>query len=384
MRKRGMVTQARRQSALLGAGRMGVLAGVAWGAWVTPARAEPARGAPLELRVSYEAPPGCPTGAFFLGALQEHLAEGGDGAVDASVRITSALDGAFELRLALRVGGVLSETQARSESCAALMRLAALSASMARTPPDPNGGAATPISFTPEALRPEALPPEPPSPGPAETEPGARFDAGRPGKGSAVAVGRQGRALGAFALAEVRTAAGMLPGAALGRGIGLGIASGAWSLRLSGTWWLAAQHVFDGDGGSPVSLELEQQSLELAPCAGRALSRVLRLEGCALLAAHRTETSAAEREVWGGLGGAAVAVLRPWRGLRVEAAAQLLVALSAPSYAVQTLEDVYQVGALQPGARLALGWELGRTPRPPEPPPPAFAPLRRAHAGRAP
>src|SRR6185295_13904244 len=102
----------------------------------------------LELRVRYEAPPGCPSGAQFLGALQTHLAEGGDGAIDAVVRITGPHDGEFELLLELQVAGALAESRARAESCEALMELAALDASMARTPSDSDALAVAPVAFT--------------------------------------------------------------------------------------------------------------------------------------------------------------------------------------------------------------------------------------------
>lgn len=336
-----------------------------------PARAEPAAwpAAPLDVRVSYAAPPGCPSGAEFLGVLQTFLAQGGEGGVDAVVRITGPhADGRFELRLALRVGEMLGETQERSESCAALMQLAALTASMTRTPTG-----ATPAAYSPAEPLPPAAAPAPlvsPELDAPVTAPAASEKPAPP--------------LAGFALAELRVAAGMLPGTALGRGLGVGVARGPWALRLSGTWWLPEELVFSGDGGSPIPLEFEQQSLELAPCVGHELSSRVRLEGCVSFGVFRTQTSAGEREVWGAVGGTALAVLRPWRGLRLEAAAQLQVPLAAPSYAVQALEDVYQASAVQPAARLALGWEFGGGAAPAAVPAPSFESRGEVHARRSP
>jgi hypothetical protein len=309
--------------------------------------------------VSYEAPAGCPSGVEFLAALRSHLQAGGDGAIDASVRITGPSGGVFELELALRVAGETTASRMRADSCETLMQVAALNASMARTPAD--GIAAAPLA--PSLLS-------------APIEPSMGVNHGN--RGAAVldsagdAASRNGPPaprLGGFALAEVRTASGMLPALAWGRGLVVGVALEPWSLRLSGTWWLPVQHTFSGDGSSPVNMEFEQQSLELAPCVGRALSALLRLDACASLSGHRTQTSTAEPRVWGAFGVAAFAVLRPWRGLRAEVAAQLLVPMSAPSFAVDTLEDVYRSGVLQPGARLAMGWEFGGAEQPPAYPP---------------
>src|SRR5262245_38828331 len=61
------------------------------------------RSTALALRVSYRAPPGCPTGVEFLATLQRHLAAGGEGAVDSVVEITGPQAGRYELELELRV-----------------------------------------------------------------------------------------------------------------------------------------------------------------------------------------------------------------------------------------------------------------------------------------
>jgi hypothetical protein len=334
------------------------------------AHAEPAPwpSSPLELRVSYAAPPACPSGAEFLGALQAHLAAGGDGAVDAVVRIEGPHDGIFDLALRLSVAGHVSESHARAESCAALMELAALDASMARTP-WAAGAPATPAVYAPGA----------PSSEPA-ISPGAN-DAPRD---SVSAAAHAPAELRGFALAEARAASGMLPGIAWGPGLAVGAALGPWSLRLSGTWWQPESFVYEGDGGSPISVRFEQQSIELAPCAGHALSALLELEGCIGLSAHRTLASTGERDTWAAAAPALLAVLRPWRGVRLEAAAQLLLPFSAPSFAVQTLEDVYTARGVQPGARLAVGWELGAGKKAAPPASrPSFQAMRGARAGRS-
>lgn len=356
---------------------------VALGALLAPAplRAEPARssaapgapsaGAPLELRVSYAAPPGCPSGAEFLATLQAHLAAGGAGAIDVVVRITGPHDGEFELALQLSVAGNVTESRARAESCTALMELAALDASMARTAWAAAGAAATPAVYVPEASPPAASPPELPGTDGAPLAPDSAF--------------RGAAELRGFALAETRATSGMLPGVAWGQGLALGAALGAWSLRASATRWLPESFVYDGDGGSAIGMRFEQQSLELAPCAGHALSPVLELEGCVALSAHRTQTSIGERAVWSAVAPALLGVLRPWRGLRIEAAAQLLVPFSAPSFAVKTIEDVFAASGVQPGARLAVGWELGsERSAQPAAAPPAFNVLRGARAERTP
>jgi hypothetical protein len=349
----------------------------ALGALLEPARvrAEPAPWprAPLDLKVSYVAPPGCPSGAEFLAALQAHLAAGGEGAVDAVVRIEGPRAGEFHLSVRLSVAGTVTESHAHAPSCAPLMELAALDASMARTPWDAAGAAATPAVFVPDEPRPPALPVSPPL-GVDESAPRPRGPAG---------ASRLDELRG-FALAETRAASGMLPSLAWGQGIVLGAVLAPWSLRLSGTWWLPDSFVYDGDGGSPISVRFEQQSLELAPCAGHSLSQLLELEGCVALSGHRTSTSTGERDLWSAIAPSVLAVLRPWRGLRIEAAAQLLVPFSAPSFSVQTLEDVYAASGVQPGARLAVGWELGGDEPEAAAAPPAFDAMRGARAGRTP
>lgn len=356
---------ARRGTALVRAlGPAAMLVAVALRPW--PARAEATgavtaatapvageRGAPrapaaLELHVSYLAPSGCPSGVELLAALQAHLAEGGDGAVDAVVRITEPHTGAFELELELHVAGMQTTSRARADSCRALMELAALDASMARTPSALGAVTAVTVAYMPSVASRE------PSPAPGLDEGSAALD----GAGAARTSEGQASPHG-FVLAEMRAASGMLPGAAWGQGLALGASLDPWSLRLSGTWWVPGQLIYSGDGGSPIALRFEQQSLELSPCAAHALAPALRIEACLSLSLHRTQTSAAQHDVWGALGGALLGVLHPWRGLRVEAAAQLVVPLSPPSFAVGTLEDVYRSSALQPGARLALGWEFG-------------------------
>lgn len=341
------------------------------------AQAEPWPAAPLELRVRYAAPAGCPSGAEFLAALQGHLAAGGGGAIDAVVHITGPEDGGFELVLELLVAGTLTESRTRDESCAALMQLAALDASIARTASSDDAGVAAGLAGARAALPSERRPPEPERPG---ADAGAPFDTAA----DEAAASGPAATLRGFALAEMRAASGMLPGAAWGQGLALGVSLGPWSLRSSGTWWLPEQFVYEGDGGSPIPLRFEQQSLELAPCAGQALSALLRLEGCVGLSAHRTQASDAEADVWAALSGAVLAVLHPWRGLRVEAAAQLLVPLSAPSFGVESLEDVYSARAVQPGARLAVGWELGSSAPPAPAPLPTLRASSEARAGRAP
>src|SRR5690606_7903009 len=96
----------------------------------------------------------------------------------------------------------------------------------------------------------------------------------------------------AFVLGEVRTTAGMLPSLAWGRGVAAGGSRGVASLRRSATWWEAQRHAFSPERSSPIPLEFEQRSLELSPCAGSSLSPLLRLDGCALIAAHLARTSA--------------------------------------------------------------------------------------------
>jgi hypothetical protein len=325
-----------------------------------PAHAEPVRpdAKPLELRVAYRAPDECPSGADFLDAVRGHLVAGGEGAIDADVRIRRVTDVAFELVLYLRVADEQTESVVRADSCAALMQLAALNASMARTPAPPEEAAET------SAPRAQALLPMPQMR--VETIPGGGRLVGLDAPLALDAPPAEervtARALApqrAFVLAELRTASGMLPSLSYGQGVAVGLERVPWSLRLAATWWTAQERAFDPDGSSPVPLRFEQQSLELSPCLQRALSAPLHVEGCASLAAHRIQTSAEAPRLKGSIGAAGFVVLSPWRGLRIEAGAGVMVAVRAPSFDIGPMQSVHRADTLQPFARVALGWAFG-------------------------
>jgi len=302
----------------------------------------------LELRVSYRAPRDCPSSGYFIDALQRHVAAGGEGAIDADVDIRRRSGSEYELVLRLRVAGVMSESAARAASCAALLQLAALNASMART--------SSPLVPAALAAPPPPLDREPspaPEASPRETEPIVR-DAGTE---RATAHARRG--MRAFVLGEVRTAGGMLPRQAWGRGVTAGVARDIGSLRLSATFWDSQRGVFAPEDTSPMSLDFEQQSLELSPCAGHALTASLRIDGCALLATHRVRTNPEGARLSGSIGAAALATLSPWRGLRVELEGGLSTAIARPSFGADALRHLYEPDMLQPSARIALGWEFG-------------------------
>lgn len=313
--------------------------------------AEPHR-ATIELRVSYRAPHECPSSSDFLSALQRHVAAGGSGAIDADVSISRAGE-TFELALRLRVADQLSETTSRDASCAALMQLAALNASMARTAslPDRVALAAPPAPF--------------------EIAPGATLEAAAPLEANAAPADqadsiagngdRERRSSGAraFVLGEVRTASGMLPQLAWGQGVSLGIARDALSLRLGATFWQGQRGSFTPDANSPMRLDFEQRSLLLAPCAGRELTAGLRVDACALITGHRVDTNAERPWTYASIGAAALLTLSPWRALRVELEGGLSAALRRPSFAAERWQGVYEPDVTQPSARLALGWEFG-------------------------
>jgi hypothetical protein len=345
-----------------------------------PALAQPLPQPPgeLELRIAYRAPEGCPSGADFMEALRTHLAVGGEGAVDADVLITRVPGAGFELTLALRVAEKETESVVRADSCRALMQLAALNASMARTAARPPGETPAPASaLVSPALLPDMR---------TEADPeGGRlvgFDvsgADQPRAGEA-ARARAASSVSAFVLAEVRAASGMPPGVSWGRGVAFGVELAPWSLRLAATGWQSSERSFSPGGTSPLPLEFEQRSLELSPCAMYPVSSLLRVEGCATLAAHRIRTSAEAPRWIGAIGAAALGVLSPWRGLRIEAQAGLSVLPVAPAFDVDGWRSVYQAGTFQPTARVAVGWEFGGE-RTREPAPVGELPLARAASG---
>ncbi|HTV20400.1 MAG TPA: hypothetical protein VMG12_17070 [Polyangiaceae bacterium] len=303
----------------------------------------------LELRIRYRAPRECPSSGNFLDALQRHIAAGGAGGIDADVDIQRASGTEFELSLRLRVAGNVSESSARAESCLELMQLAALNASMARTtsPLGPDVLAATvdDVAASPklEANAPREVP-------------ALGRDAGA--EASARESATDGRTR-AFVLGEMRTAGGMLPRQAWGPGLSVGVARDIGSLRSSFTSWQGQRSVFTPDQTSPMTLDFEQQSLELAPCAGFALTPALRVDGCVLLGAHRVRTNAESARVSGSIGAGALATLSPWRGLRVELEGSVSAAFARPSFAADAVRYLYEPELLQPGARIALGWEFG-------------------------
>jgi hypothetical protein len=326
-------------------------------------RSEPARSlrapseaeeAPLELRVSYRAPRECPSSGDFLAALQQHVAAGGSGPIDADVRITRASATEFELVLRLRVEGKSSESVTRAESCLPLVQLAALDASMARTA---GAGARSALGALPPPFE---LAPSPTLEAAAPFEPAAAGDAGpeTPLTGPRPAGERDGGTR-PFVLADVRSARGMLPRAAWGRGLSAGVARDIGSLRVSATLWQGQSAWFAPDGTSPMQLAFEQRSLELTPCAGRALTPLLRLDGCARLGAHRIGTNAEGARTYASVGAAALASLSPWRGLRIELEGSLSAAIQPPSFGADRVRYLYEPESIQPSARVALGWEFG-------------------------
>lgn len=303
----------------------------------------------LELRVSYRAADGCPSSGAFLAALQQHVAAGGGGAVDADVTIARASASEYELRLRLQVAGKSSESVTRAESCEALMQLAALNASMARTtPPERSllGAPLPPPEIGPSAGLEATLP----------VAPAPRADAEA---ASTTGAGSFLRGVRPFVTGELRTLSGMLPRQAWGQGINVGVERGAASLRLGATLWRGQQSRFSPERTSDVLLDFEQRSLELSPCAGHPLSGVLRMDGCALLAAHQVSTNGGSARTIGSLGASARATLTPWRGLRIELEGGLSAALERPRFGVQSEPYLYQPEVLQPGARAAIGWEFG-------------------------
>jgi hypothetical protein len=323
-----------------------------------PAQAAPASPPtePLELRIVYRAPEGCPSGADFLAVLRGHLAAGGRGAIDADVRIQRMTEGAFELVLHLRVADDQAESVVRADSCRALMQLAALNASMARTP------AASVDEAEPSAAQVQLLLPSPEVPR-AIPERGSRVGLDAPLALDRIPSREMARASAAspraFVLAEVRTASGMLPSLSYGQGVALGLERVPWSLRLGAIWWQAQERTFSPDGTSPMMLRFEQQSLDLSPCLKRALSAPLQIEGCASLALHRIQSSAEAPRLKGSIGAAGGMVLSPWRGLRIEAGAGLMMAIRAPSFDVEPVQSIHRAATVQPFGRVALGWEFG-------------------------
>jgi hypothetical protein len=320
-----------------------------------PARSEPPTApeqAPLELRVSYRAPRECPSSSDFLAALQQHVAAGGSGAIDADVNLRRASASEFELVLRLRVEGRSSESTTRAKSCLPLMKLAALDTSMARTA----------SSDARTALVAPAPPVElEPSPSRGASAPSRLEAAGDAGSDGPTASPGPADGLGtrAFVLGDVRTVSGMLPRLAWGRGISVGVALDVFSLRVSAALWQGQHAAFAPDGTSPMHLDFEQHSFQLSPCAGRALSSLLRVDGCALVAAHRIGTSAEGARSYASLGAAALATLSPWRGVRVELEGGLSAAIRAPSFGAEQVRYLYEPAVIQPSARVALGWEFG-------------------------
>jgi len=307
----------------------------------------------LELRVSYRAPRECPSSSAFLAALQQHVAAGGGGAIDADVSLAHAGPSQFELVLRLRVASKSSESVTRADSCLALVQLAALNAGMART---------AALSERNLMAAPPPLPQLEPSPGLEATLPIESASALEGDSGAATPAGERGSRLWGlrpFVLGEVRTQSGMLPRQGWGQGVTAGVARGLASLRLSATLWQGQRGGFAPENVSEVFLDFQQQSLELSPCAGHSLSRALRLDGCALLTAHRVSTDEQGSRLIGSLGAAALASLTPWRGLRVELQGWLSAPFSRPMFGVQSDPYLYRPDAFQPGARIALGWEFG-------------------------
>jgi len=305
----------------------------------------------LEVGLSYRVPRSCPSGSLFLEALHEHLSAG-DGPLDADVLIVRRpASNDFELRLRLRVAGQRFKRVASSTSCETLVRLAALNAGIARS--------AIPEEAVAELDEPAQAQPIPLAPPATPIGARASDDAHDPGVTNAHSIPVESASTRGFALLALRTANAMLPELAWGEGAAAGLASGPWSLRLTGLWWGSRRAHASIDGSSPLSLSVEQASLELAPCLGSELTGALRIEGCVLLAGHRVQTSEAETRFFGTAGAGALFSVRLWQGLRLELQGGLQAAPAAPRIHVARRVRFYQPELFQPIAQLGLGWEFG-------------------------
>lgn len=305
----------------------------------------------LEVGLNYRVPRSCPSGSLFLEALREHLSAG-DGPVDTDVQIVRRpANHDFELRLQLRVAGRRFERVATSPSCEVLVRLAALNAGIARSAVPPDTAVAE-LAPPTEVEPPPLAPPTPPNVARASD------GADEAGVTNARVPGDRASTRG-LALVALRAANAMLPELAWGAGAGAGIAHGPWSLRLTGLWWGSRRERSSSDGSSPLSLSVEQASLELAPCLGSELTGALRIEGCLLLAGHRVHTSEAETHVFGTAGAGALLSVRLWQGLSLELQGGLQAAPGAPRVHVARRVRFYQPELFQPVAQLGLGWEFG-------------------------
>lgn len=304
----------------------------------------------LEVGLSYRAPRSCPSGSLFLEALREQLSAG-DGPVDSDVQIVRRpASGDFELRLRLRVAGRRFESVATSTSCETLVRLAALNVGIARTAAREEA-----VSELDEPTVAEPIPLAPPARPKVSAASDGTGDSGL----SRTPVPPSAASTRGFALVALRTANAMLPELAWGTGAAAGLAHGPWSLRLTGLWWGSRREHSSGDGSSPLSLSVEQASLELAPCLGSELTGTLRIDGCVLLAGHRVHTSEAETRFFGTAGAGALLSVRLWQGLRLELQGGLQAALATPRIHVARRVRFYQPELFQPIAQLGLGWEFG-------------------------
>jgi hypothetical protein len=303
----------------------------------------------LEVGLNYHVPQSCPSGRLFLEALREHLSAG-DGPVDTDVQIVRRpASNDFELRLQLRVAGRRFEQVETSRSCETLVRLAALNAGIARS-----AGPETALAELEPRAAAEPSPLAPPARRNVAQASNGADEAAAPARVPSGSASTRG-----FGLIALRAANAMLPELAWGEGAAAGIALGPWSLRLTGLWWGSRRDQASIDGSSPLSLSVEQASLELAPCLGPELTGALRLQGCLLLAGHRVHTSEGETQLFGTAGAGALLSVRLWQGLRLELQGGLQAAPAAPRLHVARRVRFYQPELFQPVAQLGLGWEFG-------------------------
>jgi hypothetical protein len=314
------------------------------------ARAQASAERELQVGLSYHAPRSCPAGSSLLEALRKHVSAG-DGPIDTDVRIVRRpASGDFELLLELGVAGRRFTSSATSSSCETLVQLAALNAGIARTAASKEA-----VAQVDDTAVAKPIPLAPPAP-PQWSLPSARTsDSGVANARASVGT----TPTRGFALLALRTANAMLPELAWGEGAAAGLARGPWSLRVTGLWWGSRRERSSIDGSSPLSLSIEQTSLELSPCLGSQLTGALRLQGCVLLAGHRVHTSEAETRVFSTLGAAALFSLQLWQGLQLELQGGLQAAPAAPRFHVARRVRFYQPELLQPIVQLALGWEFG-------------------------
>jgi len=313
-------------------------------AFALAATLDAARAGAEDLRLSWRAPAGCPSGARVRDAALKNTGRAGVEPLEADVQVEHAERWKVTIR-STRNGIAADERTVEGASCEAVADAAAVILGVAMIPPEKNAAESSARQSAEARDEPSANP----STADARSRAAAEMAAATPSR----------RAHGFAANVGGATDGTTLPSAALGGRVGLAWTPGRTRLELTGSLFSAqSKTTASTQAGGRFTLfvaaargcwALLQGAFELSPCAGIDLQSV---SAKGFGASQNYDASGA----WvSAAGGALVRVpLTSWLAVRADADA--LVPLSRPTFVVEGDGAVHRPSSI--GARAGIGAEL--------------------------